>query len=186
MRSLKAIVLCGMTIALAILIYGASRRSSAGSSTPSIAVIDKDKSATRKAPEFELKTLDGRAVKLSDFRGKAAVLNFWATYCGPCRVEMPWLIDLYQQYRSRGLEIIGVSMDDDGEQEQVANFLREFRVNYTILLGNRVVGDAYGGVRLLPQTFFIDRKGQITGSVVGMKSKQEFETYIKQLLSAGD
>ena len=186
MTSLKAIVICGMTIALMILIYAASKRSSAGNAPLAITVIDKDQSETRKASEFELKTLDGRAVKLSDFRGKAVVLNFWATYCGPCRVEMPWLIDLYQQYRSRGLEIIGVSMDDDGEQRQVADFLREFRVNYTILLGNRVVGDAYGGVRFLPQTFFIDRKGQITGSAVGMKSKQEFETYINQLLSAGD
>ena len=183
MRSLKAIVLCGMTIALATLVYSASRRSSTRSSPPSIALIDEDESATRNAPEFELETLDGRAVKLSDFRGKAVVLNFWATYCGPCRVEMPWLIDLYKEYRSRGLEIIGISMDDDGERHQVADFLREFRVNYTIVLGNYVVGDAYGGVRFLPQTFFIDRKGQITGSAVGMKSKQEFETYIKQLLS---
>jgi thiol-disulfide isomerase/thioredoxin len=113
MKSLKAIVIYGITIALAILIYGASGRSPARSSPPSIAAINKDKSATGTAPEFELKTLDGRAVKLSDFRGKAVVLNFWATYCGPCRVEMPWLIDLDQQYRSGGLEIIGVSMDDD-------------------------------------------------------------------------
>ncbi len=179
----KSIIIAGITIALAILIYGASWRSPARSSRVSLGA--PDKSVPRPAPDFELITLDGRAVKLSDFRGKSLVLNFWATYCGPCRVEMPWLIDLYKQYRSQGLEIFGVSMDDDGEQQRVADFVREIGVNYTILLGNHTVGDAYRAARFLPQTFFINRDGQITGSATGMKSKQEFETYINQLLSAG-
>jgi peroxiredoxin len=162
----KAII-GGITIALAIFIYGAA--------------IDKSQTAT--AADFELKTLDGRAVKLSDFRGKTVVLNFWATYCGPCRVEMPWLNDLYKQYRSQGLEIVGVSMDDDGEQQRVADFVREIGVNYTILLGNHTVGEAYGGARFLPQTFFINRDGQIKGSATGMKSKSEFEDVIRKLLA---
>jgi peroxiredoxin len=175
----KAIIIAGVTIALAIFIYGASRRSPV-SSPASIGI---DKSGVRAAPEFELKTLDGRAVKLSDFRGKAVVVNFWATYCGPCRVEMPWLIDLYKQYRSQGLEIVGVSMDDDGEQQRVADFVREIGANYTILLGNHTVGDAYGGARFLPQTFFINRDGQITGSATGMKSKSELAGLIHKVVS---
>ena len=167
-------------LGLAIFIYGASHRSSAVRSPESLLPANK---ANKIAPDFELKTVDGRAVKLSDFRGRAVVLNFWATYCGPCRVEMPWLIDLYRQHQSQGLEIIGVSMDDSGEAQQVADFVREFGVNYTIVLGNHTVGDAYGGARFLPQTFFIDRDGRITGSATGMKSKSEFETAILKLLA---
>ncbi|HYX30198.1 MAG TPA: TlpA disulfide reductase family protein, partial [Pyrinomonadaceae bacterium] len=128
------------------------------------------------------KSLDGRSLKLSDFRGKAVVLNFWATYCAPCRVEMPWLIDLYKQYHARGLEIIGISMDDDVEQQQVADFVREINVNYPILLGNHTVADAYGGTQFLPKTLFIDREGRIAGATTGMKSKSDFENVIKQLL----
>ena len=175
----KTIITGVVILGLAILTYGASHRSSAVRSPESLPT-NKD---SKSAPDFELKTGDGRAVKLSDFRGRAVVLNFWATYCGPCRVEMPWLIDLYRQYQSQGLEIIGVSMDDSGEAQQVSDFVREFGVNYTIVLGNHTVGDAYGGARLLPQTFFIDRDGRITGSVTGMKSKIEFETAIRQLLA---
>ena len=178
--SSRTIITGVVILGLAIFIYGASHRSSAGRSLGSRSRIDKE---NRSAPDFELKTVDGRAVKLSDFRGRAVVLNFWATYCAPCRVEMPWLIDLYRQYQSQGLEIIGVSMDDPGEAQQVTNFVREFGVNYTIVFGNHTVGDAYGGARFLPQTFFIDRDGHITGSAIGMKSKSEFEAAIRQLLA---
>ena len=176
----KTIITGVVMLGLAIFIYGASHRSSAVRSPGSLLSVNNERKG---APDFELKTVDGRPVKLSDFRGKAVVLNFWATYCGPCRVEMPWLIDLYRQYQSQGLEIIGVSMDDAGEAQQVTDFVREFGVNYTILLGNHTVGDAYGGARFLPQTFFIDRDGHITGSATGMKSKSEFETAIRQLMA---
>jgi len=174
----KAIIIGGIAFALAISIY-ASHRPTAARLTHQASI----KPENRIAPDFELKTLDGRTVKLSDFRGKAVVLNFWATYCGPCRVEMPWLKDLYQQYHSQGLEIVGVSMDDDGEQQRVADFVHEMKVNYTILLGNHAVGDAYAGVRFLPQTFFIDRDGRTSSFAIGMKSKSEFETVIKDLLA---
>jgi len=134
------------------------------------------------APDFELKSLDGRAVKLSDFRGKVVVLNFWATWCAPCRVETPWLIDFYRRYKEQGLEVVGVSMDD-GDQEHVADFVKEMGVNYTVLLGNHAVGDAYGGARFLPQTFFIDRNGNIIKHSFGIKSKSDFEEAIKQSLT---
>ena len=177
----KTIIIGVIIFGVAVFIYGAARRSAAVRSANSIS--GNYNSPNRIAPDFELKTLAGRTFKLSDFRGKAVIVNFWATYCGPCRVEMPWLIDLYKQYQSQGLEIVGVYMDDDGEQQQVANFVREVGVNYTVLLGNHTVGDAYGGARFLPQTFFIDRDGHIAASATGMKSKSEFETVIKQLLA---
>jgi len=172
----RTMVAGGLVLVIAIIMYGAARRSTALPGPT-------NSRQSRVAPDFELKTLDGRVVKLSDFHHKAVVLNFWATYCGPCRVEMPWLVDLYRQYRSQGLEIIGVSMDDDGEQQKVADFIREVGVNYTIVLGNHAVGDAYGGARFLPQTFLIDPNGHIAGSATGMKSKSDFEIAIKELLA---
>jgi peroxiredoxin len=96
---------------------------------------------------------------------------------------MPWLIDFYARYKSQGLETVGISMDD-GDQEQVAAFVKEFNVNYTIVMGNHSVGDVYGGARFLPQTFLVDRDGRIVKSVVGIKSKQDFEESIKLLLDA--
>jgi cytochrome c biogenesis protein CcmG/thiol:disulfide interchange protein DsbE len=109
------------------------------------------------------------------------VLNFWATYCAPCRVETPWLTDFYRQYKTQGLEIVGVSMDDGG-QEQVNDFVKEMNVDYTILIGNHIVGDAYGGTRFLPQTFLIDRQGRIVKSLLGIQSRSDVEENIKQLL----
>src|SRR3984893_4584128 len=171
------LILIGIMFAMALLVYGASRTSK--SQAADSAVDGNGKS--RVAPDFELKSLDGRIVKLSDFRGKAVVLNFWATYCAPCRVETPWLIDFYRQYKTQGLEIIGVSMDDGGP-EQVNDFVKEMNIDYTILVGNHTVGDAYGGTRFLPQSFLIDREGRIVKSIFGIKSKSDFEENIKQLL----
>lgn len=176
----KTLIIGGLLMALAIFFLGASLRTRAGKS---LGVTAPGTDQPRKvAPDFELKSLDGRSLKLSDFRGHAVLLNFWATYCAPCRVEMPWLVDLYKQYHDQGLEIIGVSMDDDGEQQQIADFVREINVNYPILLGNHTVGDAYGGTQLLPKTLFIDRDGKISSSIIGMKSKSELESAVKTLL----
>jgi peroxiredoxin len=136
------------------------------------------------APDFSLQTLDGRAVKLSDFRGKIVLLNFWATWCAPCRVEMPWLIELYKNYHSQGFEIVGVSVDDPGEQRSVERFVKEMGVNYTILLGTNPVADLYGGARLLPHTFFISRDGKITKSFIGLQDKSEIEATIREMLAA--
>ena len=140
------------------------------------------KQQARVAPDFELKSLDGKTAKLSDYRGKIVLLNFWATWCAPCRVEMPALMDLYDKYHAQGLEIIGVSMDDGG-QERVAKFVNEIKINYPILLGDSSAADNYGGLRFLPQTFFIARDGKIARTVIGMRSKKDFETTIEQLLA---
>jgi peroxiredoxin len=134
------------------------------------------------APDFDLKSLEGRTAKLSDYRGKIVLLNFWATWCAPCRVEMLALMALYEKYHSQGLEIIGVSMDDGG-QERVAKFVNEMKINYPVLLGDSSVADNYGGLRLLPQTIFITRDGKIVQTAIGMRSGKDFETIIEQLLA---
>jgi peroxiredoxin len=134
------------------------------------------------ASDFTLKSLDGRTVKLSDFRGKLVLLNFWAPWCAPCKFEMPWFVDFYRRYRSRGLEVIGVAVDF-GRQEEVARFVKERNVDYPILFGNNNVADRYGGLHFLPYTVLIDSVGQIKKTVVGSTSKLEFENLIKQALT---
>jgi peroxiredoxin len=137
--------------------------------------------AGKPAPAFSLKTLDGRSIELSSFRGKVVLLNFWATWCAPCRVEMPWLVDFYNRYQAQGLEIVGVSVDDDA-RDKVAAFIRARNVNYTIVLKDENVGDAYGGLRFLPQTFFIGRNGNIIKHTFGVRGKDDFENEIRQAL----
>src|SRR5260221_9610151 len=112
------------------------------------------------APDFELPALDGKRLKLSDLRGKAVLLNFWATYCGPCKIEMPWFVELQKEYGPQGFQIVGVAMDD-ASTEDIAKFAKEMGVNYPILLGQESVGQSYGGVSVLPTTFFLDRDGQL-------------------------
>jgi peroxiredoxin len=135
------------------------------------------------APEFELTDLDGKSVKLSDYRGKAVLLNFWATWCSPCKTEMPWFVDLQQRYGADGLQVIGVAMDDAGKDD-IAKFAQEMKVNYTVLLGKNAVAEAYGGVEFLPTTFYIDRKGNIQERVFGLADRKEIEDNVKKALAS--
>ena len=134
------------------------------------------------APDFQLQTLDGKNMKLSDFRGKAILLNFWATWCGPCKIEMPWFVELQKQYGPEGLQIVGVAMDDSST-EDITKFVKEMGVNYPILLGKESVGQSYGGVGVLPTTFFIDRDGKLVAREFGLQSRSVFVDHIKQALN---
>lgn len=137
----------------------------------------------KQAPDFELTALDGRKVKLSDYRGKAVVLNFWATWCGPCRIEMPWFVDLQKQLGNEGLTILGVAMDDS-EPQKIAEFASEMGVNYPVLLGTDAISEQYGNVEYLPTTFYIDRQGRIVGKAAGLMSKAELESDARRALSS--
>ncbi len=135
------------------------------------------------APDFELVSLDGQKVKLSDFRGKAVVLNFWATWCAPCKTEMPWFVDLQKEYARDGLTILGVAMDDSDPQK-IAQFASEMGVNYPVLLGTNNVSEAYGDVEYLPTTFYINRQGKIVGKVAGLTGKADIEIDAKKALDS--
>jgi peroxiredoxin len=138
------------------------------------------------APDFTLQSIEGKSVRLSDYRGKAILLNFWATYCDPCKVEMPWIVDLQKQYASQGLQVIGISMDDvDVGPEKIAEFAKEMGVNYPVLIGKDEVGDAYGGLLYLPTTFYIGRDGKIVDKVFGIRGRSEIEDDIKKALAQG-
>jgi len=138
---------------------------------------------TTPAPDFTLESLDGKSIKLSDFRGKAVLLNFWATWCGPCKIETPWLVQLQSEYGSQGLQVVGVAMDDSGKDE-IAKFAKEMGVNYPVLLGKEAVGDEYGGVPALPESFFISRDGKIVDKIIGLRGKADIEDSIRKALSA--
>ncbi len=136
------------------------------------------------APDFDLPALDGKNVKLSDLRGKAVLLNFWATYCVPCKIEMPWFVELQKQYGPEGFQIVGVAMDD-ASTEDIAKFAKDMGVNYPILIGKESVGQSYGGVSVLPTTFFLDRDGKLIAREFGLRSRSVFVDHIKQALSQG-
>jgi peroxiredoxin len=133
------------------------------------------------APDFQLFSLDGRQVKLSDYRGKAVLLNFWASWCGPCKVEMPWFGELQDRYRTQGLEVIGVAADSE-DKAKIKSFVEKMHVNYTILVGTDEVSDAYGGIQGLPTSFYINRDGRIVRQVAGLISEEDMETNIKEAL----
>src|ERR1700709_387780 len=119
------------------------------------------------APDFSLASLDGKStIRLSDYRGKAVLLNFWATWCVPCKIEMPWFVELQNQYGSQGLQVVGVAMDD-ASPEDIEKFAKDMGVNYPIAVGKESVGDAYGGVQFLPATFYIGRDGKVIDKVFG-------------------
>jgi cytochrome c biogenesis protein CcmG/thiol:disulfide interchange protein DsbE len=132
------------------------------------------------APNFTLMDADGKSVKLSDYKGKVVLLDFWATWCGPCKIEIPWFIEFQRKYKDRGFTVLGVSMDEGWPI--VKEFAQEFKMNYPVVLGNDEVGQAFGGVEVLPTTFIIDKQGRIVNTHMGLVSKDEMEKQIEDLL----
>lgn len=136
------------------------------------------------APDFTLTSLDGKALKLSDYRGKAVLLNFWATWCEPCKIEMPWFVDLQKKYEAQGFTVLGVAMDDSSPSD-ISDFAKKMGVNYPIVIGKEAVGDQYGGIPYLPSSFYIDRDGKVVERVFGLVSRSEIESNIQRAMSQG-
>jgi len=133
------------------------------------------------APEFTLTDISGKSVNLSDFKGKVVILDFWATWCGPCKMEIPHFIDLYKEYKEHGLEIVGVALDRQGIAK-VVPFVESKGIEYVSLIGNQQVVGLYGGVRSIPTTFVIDREGRIVSKHIGYRDKGTFEKEVVPLL----
>ena len=125
------------------------------------------------APEFTLTDLAGHPVALSSLRGKVVLLNFWATWCPPCKQEIPWFVEMQKRYGAQGLQVVGINMDDAGDLKDVARFAAENGVNYPILIGQEAVAQQYGGIDSLPTTFYLDRKGGVVERFIGQPNGQD-------------
>ena len=137
---------------------------------------------SNKAPALALKDLRGRTVRISDYKGKVVLLNFWATWCPPCRAEMPDLIKLQRDYQSRGLQVIGITYPPEKIRE-VRQFIRKLGVNYPVALGSKETKTLFDETETLPLTVVIDRQGNIRDRIEGILLPQEFEQKIKPLLT---
>lgn len=137
------------------------------------------------APAFTLVTLDGKKVSLADYKGRPVLVNFWATWCVPCKLEMPWFEELHAKYAGQKFEILGIAQDDAGKDE-IAKSAKKLGVTYPILLtdGKDTVANAYGGVDVLPMSFYVDAKGVVVEVTAGLSSKDEIEAMIKKTIAA--
>ena len=160
-----AVLFAGALLALAIPGFRPFFRSSAADAS--------------KAPVWELKDLDGKLVKSSDFDGKVVILDFWATWCPPCKAEIPGFIELQKKYGEKGLVVVGVSLDERGPSV-VKQFMSQFGMNYPVVMGNIQTMEDFGG-KAIPTTFVIDRSGKIVAKHVGFASKETFENEIAPL-----
>jgi len=137
--------------------------------------------AKKKAPAFSLKTSQGTTVDLKKLKGKLVLVNFWATWCGPCRAEIPAFIDMYEQYKDKGLEIVGISVDDNGWSE-VKPFVEKYKINYPVVLDNGSVARAYGNISAIPTTFIVDKEGNLVDRHIGLMKREMLESLIKSNL----
>ncbi len=146
---------------------------------------------SKPAPNFTLEDLNGKKVSLASYKGKAVLINFWATWCAPCKIETPWLIELRNQYAAQGFEILGVSADDldlgdkqklSAEKKEIAHTAQEMQIPYPVLIDGDAISQPYGGVDELPTSFFVDRKGTVVAAQMGLTSKAEIEANIRKAL----
>ncbi|WP_232298794.1 TlpA disulfide reductase family protein [Granulicella tundricola] len=149
---------------------------------------DAPKMQGKVAPGFSLVDLDGKKVSLASFKGKPVLINFWATWCAPCKLEMPWFEEFHQKYASQGLVILGIAADEAGK-DVIASTARKLGVTYPVLLKTDEVETAYGGVDYLPESFYVDKTGKVFLETAGMNDdaggKDEIEANIKKLIAAG-
>jgi DsbE subfamily thiol:disulfide oxidoreductase len=134
------------------------------------------------APEWSLKDVHGKTVRSTDFKGKVVILDFWATWCGPCRAEIPNFIALQKQYAKQGLVVVGLSVDEESA-DVVKPFAQKLGVNYPVVLADEKTREVFGGIEAVPTTFIVDRKGRIVKKHMGFADKDEFENEIKPLLN---
>lgn len=145
-------------------------------------VVGRSINANSGAPDFTLKNQHGEKISLSDYRGKVVILNFWATWCPPCKAEVPGFVKMYNEHKDDGLVILGVSLDRDGWQS-VAPFIRNHQVSYPVVIGNRDVVDAYGNIQSIPTTFVLDKQGKIQRKYVGLRDEKVFENDFRTLIN---
>jgi thiol-disulfide isomerase/thioredoxin len=148
------------------------------------------------APTFMLEDLTGKKVSLDSYKGRAVLINFWATWCGPCKIETPWLVELRNQYAGQGFEILGVSTEGDDlqpsdkegwvrDKSAIAQFVEQEKMEYPVLIDGDSISKPYGGLDELPTSFFVDRAGNVVAAQLGLTSKDDIEANIRKTLASG-
>jgi thiol-disulfide isomerase/thioredoxin len=145
---------------------------------------DMPKLTGKTAPAFTLTTLDGKKVSLADYKGKSVLVNFWATWCAPCKIEMPWFEEFRKQYAAQDFVILGVTADPDAGKDTIAKVAQKTGVTYPILLGTDATMSSYGGVDYLPMSFYVNKDGVVVTQTAGLGTKDEIEANIKKLIAA--
>jgi peroxiredoxin len=135
------------------------------------------------APDFKLKRLDGGEVRLSDYKGKVVLVNFWATYCVPCKTETPWFVELQKKHAADGFQAIGITMDEP-DNKRLPKFVADMGVNYPIAFGDYDLADTWNHVQALPVTFLLTRDGKVAKEIRGIESKEKLEAEVVKLLAA--
>jgi thiol-disulfide isomerase/thioredoxin len=135
----------------------------------------------RQAPSFSVRTVEGKSLKLSELKNRPLIVDFWATWCGPCKASMPHLSSMQSRYEKKGLAVIGMSVDDGGP-DNVRKFANKLGIKFTIAMADDEILDAYGPIRSIPTTFFINRKGEIVRRVVGYIDGETMDDYVKEIV----
>lgn len=148
------------------------------------------------APPFTLQDLNGNKVSLASYKGKAVLINFWATWCGPCKLETPWIVQLRDQYAGQGFEVLGIDSEGDDlpdsdkaglakQKTAVAEFVKQEHMPYPVLLGGDSLEKPYGGLDAMPTSYYVDRNGTIVAAQMGISSKDDMEAKIRKIIGAG-
>jgi len=174
---MKKIKLVGLTVSIAAISFVTVVLSG----NRSIASDTNQTESPKPAPGWELQDLEGKTIHSSDFKGKVVVLDFWATWCPPCRAEIPGFIELQKKYQAQGVAVVGISVDQAGS-DTVKAFAEKLGINYPVVLTDAKIDAAYGGIDGLPTTFIIDRSGRIVKRHLGFTEKSEIESEIQPLL----
>ncbi len=170
--SSKRILIYGIVALCLLGLYVAGRRT---------AQKPKPAASGNAAPDFTVTDIDGKKLTLSDYKGKVVLLDFWATWCSPCRAEIPHFVEMQQKYGPQGFQVIGISMDDDAKP--VRDFYQQYKINYPVAVGDDKLAESFGGVLGLPVNFVIDREGRIVGKYLGATETSVFDKAVGDLLA---
>jgi cytochrome c biogenesis protein CcmG/thiol:disulfide interchange protein DsbE len=165
-------VVCATTLAALLMLPGCGQSSDAEAAA---------KGDLKAAPDFSLEDAGGNKVTLSDLKGQVVLLNFWATWCGPCKIEMPWFIDFQRKYKDQGFTVVAVSLDEEG-WDVVRPYAEEMQLNFPVVVGSEELATKFGEMPALPTTFIINKQGEIVDSHMGLVDRSVYEEQIESLL----